>query len=410
MEQDDVERPPESRRGSGGPTRREYVKYGSSVLCGGLLAGCAGENGSQSVPAGTPSETTTARDDSYSVTLEPAETVEFDHVPENVYTGLPNTADMAVAAGHGDAIISIYYPEYHGTILNHFYDRLDGVSLTWERLTDSWNLGKEGFYELDSDVHLTDPAYASTLEQLDEADVAEISDEIGPWFGNYYSDKRRDPPQSWADEYRYYSLWEIFERVAQVFRAGSRADALRDVHESMRSTIESNLPPTEERPTVALTFEGKEDTFWVYRLNANGFLTAHTRPLDATDAFADVTFEGAQTQVDYEAMLEADPDVILVLFTMSSSYSISDVREALESSPVGSEIAAVKNDRVYAQGARYQGPIMNLFQLEMTAKQVYPEVFGEWPGYVDGEPYPEIPESEQLFDRQRVADIVNGAI
>jgi hypothetical protein len=65
---------------------------------------------------------------------------------------------------------------------------------------------------------------------------------------------------------------------------------------------------------------------------------------------------------------------------------------------------------VYTQGARNQGPLLNLFQLEMTAKQLYPEQFGEWPGYTDGDPYPEIPADEQLFDRQRVADIVNGDI
>lgn len=148
--------------------------------------------------------------------------------------------------------------------------------------------------------------------------------------------------------------------------------------------------------------------FWVYHLNADGFLTTHTRPLGAIDAFADLEFEGAETQIDYEAMLDADPDVILVLFTMASSYSISDIRKGLETNPVTEGISAVENDRVYAQGARYQGPIMNLFQLEMTAKQLYPERFGEWPGYVDGEPYPEIPTNEQLFDRQRVADILSG--
>ena len=34
---------------------------------------------------------------------------------------------------------------------------------------------------------------------------------------------------------------------------------------------------------------------------------------------------------------------------------------------------------------------MNLFQLEMTAKQLYPDRFGEWPGYSSGDPYPENP-------------------
>jgi hypothetical protein len=107
-------------------------------------------------------------------------------------------------------------------------------------------------------------------------------------------------------------------------------------------------------------------------------------------------------------MLNADPDVILVLFTMSSSYSIADVRADLESDAIAGEISAVRNDRVHAQGVRYQGPITNLFQLEMTAKQLYPDAFGAWPGYVDGEPYPEIPADERLFDRERVSDIVTG--
>ncbi|MDS0279753.1 ABC transporter substrate-binding protein [Halomicroarcula sp. S1AR25-4] len=406
------------------PTRREYVKYGGAVIGGGLIAGCSSQSESGATPETTNTATATATetetatdtateaavDDGYSVSMAPMGTVEFESVPESVYTGLPYGADMAIASGAADAINSIYYPTYHGTLMNHFYDRLDGVSFEYEGLNDSWNLGKEGFYELDSDVHLSDPAYASTLENLDRDDVTEIRNQIGPWFNNYYSDRRRDPPEAWAEDYEYFSLWEIYERVAQVFRAGDRASALREVHSSIRSEIESGLPPESERPSVAFTFKGEDDTFWVYHLNADGFLNAHTRPLGAIDAFDDTEFDGPQTQVDYEAMLDADPDVILVLFTMASSHSIADIRTGLEDDAVASEISAVQNGEVYAQGARYQGPIMNLFQLEMTAKQLYPDQFGEWPGYVDGEPYPEIPEDDQLFDRQRVANIVNGDI
>ncbi|MFA1611801.1 ABC transporter substrate-binding protein [Halobellus rubicundus] len=406
------------------PTRRDYMKYGAAVVGSGLIAGCSSQSESESESEATPAtntasatpeteataDTTTeaGAGDGYTVSMAPMGEVEFEAVPESVYTGLPYGADMAIASGAADAINSIYYPDYHGTLMNHFYDRLDGVSFEYEGLTDSWNLGKEGFYELDSDVHLSDPAYASTLETLSRDDVVEIRTQIGPWFGNYYSDRRRDPPEAWAEDYEYYSLWGIYERAAQVFRAGDRARALREIHSSMRSEIEAGLPPESERPSVALTFKGQDDTFWVYHLNADGFLNAHTQPLGAIDAFGDTEFEGPQTQVDYEAMLDADPDVVLVLFTLASSYSIADIRAGLEADAVASELSAVRNGEVYAQGARYQGPIMNLFQLEMTAKQLYPDQFGEWPGYVDGNPYPEIPADEQLFDRQRVADIVNG--
>jgi hypothetical protein len=49
---------------------------------------------------------------------------------------------------------------------------------------------------------------------------------------------------------------------------------------------------------------------------------------------------------------------------------------------------------------------VNLFQLEMTAKQLYLEQFGAWPEYEAGAPYPDIPTDERLFDRERVAAIV----
>jgi iron complex transport system substrate-binding protein len=70
----------------------------------------------------------------------------------------------------------------------------------------------------------------------------------------------------------------------------------------------------------------------------------------------------------------------------------------MQDHPVGSELTAVQNERVYRGGYLNQGPIQNLFQTERAAKQVYPDVFGE------------VTDDEELFDRQRVADIVDGAI
>jgi len=64
--------------------------------------------------------------------------------------------------------------------------------------------------------------------------------------------------------------------------------------------------------------------------------------------------------------------------------------------PVGSQLTAVKNGRVYRGGYLHQGPIHNLFLTEQAAKQIYPDVFGD------------VTDDAELFDRQRVADIVNG--
>jgi iron complex transport system substrate-binding protein len=46
---------------------------------------------------------------------------------------------------------------------------------------------------------------------------------------------------------------------------------------------------------------------------------------------------------------------------------------------------------------------VNLLQTEMKAQQLYPDEFGEF----DPERFPEVPEENQLFDRQRVIDIID---
>lgn len=51
---------------------------------------------------------------------------------------------------------------------------------------------------------------------------------------------------------------------------------------------------------------------------------------------------------------------------------------------------------------------MNLFQTETAAKQLYLGIFGEWPTLYGGL-CPKIPADEQLFDRQRVANIIKDS-
>ena len=149
-----------------------------------------------------------------------------------------------------------------------------------------------------------------------------------------------------------------------------------------------------------------EKSFYPSKINTPGFGNAHVRPLNALDAFTQgsVTYE---TTYNMERMLEIDPAVILHRYGITT-YDVNSVQQTLEDDPVGSQLSAVQNDRVYAGAYPVQGPLMNLFQLEMTAKQLYPNQFGEWPDFTSGDSYPEIPQNQQLFDRQRVADIVTG--
>lgn len=299
--------------------------------------------------------------------------------------------------------------------MNYYYDAVDGASFDAANVKQVWNDGvdKELFYEIDADVHLQDPCWLlSFADDWDTSDIREVRENIGPWVGNRYSREHAQPPEGCRDGYQYYTLWELSEKIAAVFQEQERQQALHEEHESLLNTIKRDLPPEEERPTVGLLIY-RDGAFRPYEINSPGFAKAHVRPLGARDAFVDndQTYdENADGQLDYEAMLEIDPDVILHNFGVGEFYDVASTRETLESHPVGSELTAVQNDRVYSSGTPFQGPLTNLFQLEMTAKQVYPDVFGEWPGDGSETSYPEIPSDERLFDRQRVSDIVTGTI
>ncbi|MWG33229.1 ABC transporter substrate-binding protein [Halomarina oriensis] len=407
------------------PTRREYLTHGGAVLAGGLLAGCAGDTdgagattdggdgdtatstlaASTGEPTPAPETEQSSGERSYSVTMSPMGEVEFESVPETVFTRLTHHAGMAFALGRGDAVNAMHAPDYYDALWNQFTPRLDGVELDWTGLYSSWQVDEEHLYELDSDVHLADPASVAALDGWGRSDVEEIAENVGPWFGNTFSDRNQSPPEGWREGYEYYTLWEQFEKVARVFRERERYEALAAVHDDLLAAIETDLPPESERPTVAMVGASDVESIYPYNVNAPGFLAAHTRPFGVTDAF-DENLSSGDT-VDLEGMLAADPDVLLVLGGMHPRRAMAETRRALEDHPVGSDLRAVEDGRVYAQGARYQGPVLNLFQLEMTAKQLFPERFGEWPQYDSG-PYPELPADERLFDHRRVADVVAG--
>ena len=408
-------------------TRRDAVRYCGAVAGAGLLAGCSGTestpsgseggdgNGSaDGGSAGSDSSSGNTDADAYTASLAPVGEVTFDAVPEDVMVYSLLYADLAVAVGHGDAVNSLGFDaDAGGNTLDAYYADLDGVSFDREGLAQlnagsggGISVDRELLYELDSDLHLADPALFASFDGWSEGDVAEVRDRVAPWFGNVYSRRHSEPPAPYRDRYEYYALPEIGARVAAAFREEERFAALDAVREDLIETVRSDLPPAEERPTVA-TLIYTDGTYYPSRTDALGFANAHVRPFDVPDAFAgeEVTYE---TAYDHEGLLAVDPDVILHQYGIASYYDVGAIRAELSEHPVAGELSAVANDRLYPSANPVQGPIMNLFQLEMTAKQLFPERFGEWPGYEHGDDYPDIPADERLFDRDEVASIVAG--
>ncbi|MFC7194058.1 ABC transporter substrate-binding protein [Halosimplex aquaticum] len=407
-------------------TRRAHLKAVSALVAGASIAGCAGDDGATDEPDGAdatgtgPTETaegsqratptpdptatetqaeTTAMAESappsasYSVTIPPAGTVTFESVPETWVAENASWADMGVALGLGKPSAVVLTGEYR----TWQYEDIPGLSTSKSGMTSLWQDGisKELLYDIDADVHFIDPNYMINLiPNWDEADVAEVSEGVGPFCGN-----TSFSTYPWHEGYPYLSLYEATEKVAQVFQRTDRYEALRALHDEVISGVDERLPPESDRPAIGLVSPAstEPEEFYPYRL---GETTAykHWHDLGVSDAFdgTDIaSFTSDRGSIDYESLLEVDPEV-LVLYT-DQHRPRSDFRstylEFMREHSAAGQLTAVRNGDVYPAGGMYQGPIANLAKTERAAAQLYPDEFGR---------------DERLYDRQRIADIVAG--
>ncbi|MDS0260976.1 hypothetical protein NDI56_16360 [Haloarcula sp. S1CR25-12] len=81
---------------SDAPMRRDTIKYGGTPVAGAGLAGC-------SKILGDGPGTETARRGSYSVTMDPIGTAEFDSVPERWMAWSTDYCDIGFVLGHTDS-------------------------------------------------------------------------------------------------------------------------------------------------------------------------------------------------------------------------------------------------------------------------------------------------------------------
>lgn len=409
----------DDRDTAGHPSRREAIAYGGVVVGGGLLTGCVtseapdgGDDASADGSGGGPRTDRTGSDDgradTHEACIEPVGCLTLEEVPETYIVNNGEWADMAFALGQREgfqtatnAIPPFLFepfgldvpPEDEATSLN----------------TTSWD--REVFYEYDPDVILMDPNYMHATgwdDSWDASDTEEIRENVAPFFGNNVLRRRE-----WHD-YRLYSLYEAFDRLADLFRERERFEALAGIHEDVQATVQSRLPPADRRPDVGLLNSASnptEGTFYPMDTRAEGVETKPYRDLDVGSAFADETV--ATGTIDYEGLLEVDPEILVVHWGVGVTgdglgFSPETFRDRyvapMAEHPVGSQLTAVRTDAVYPGAFGSQGPLVNLLQTELVARQLYPDAFGAF----DPERFPDVPAEDRLFDRDEVAAIVRG--
>jgi iron complex transport system substrate-binding protein len=347
----------------------------------------------------------------YSVTMSPMGTVQFKHVPRRAVTLDANYNDILVALDEGDKLAAT---GYRGNNFDGFYKNL-GVSAHYDPqrlpyLSSGGGTGfdKERLYSLRADVHHIDPLQLAATKGWSQSDVEEISRNVGPFFANRYS---RDNSYQGKEPYEYYSLFDLSARVGDVYRRADRIAKLKSVYDEMVRQIANKLPPREKRPRVGLIFY-TNGRFTPYSIDHGGFGQAQYRDVGARDAFAAIeanTYGGSGGRgalLDKEGLLALDPDVLIVPFAIypasQSATSRVNYEQLLElkDDPLAQRLTAFRKGHIYPGGTPLQGPVFYLFQIEMAAKQIYPEIFGP---YRDDQNYPE---PERLFDRRRVAEIL----
>ena len=385
-------------------TRRSVLRNGAGVALSGVLAGCIGGVGTrgsdtdagESPNGGTTpdgeTEVPTATDTSYSVSIEPVGDVEFDGVPETWAANNGSWADMGIALGLEPPKGVWLTDRYH----THYYDEIDGVSVDAGGIRQLWGdsgVGKEQFYAMDADVHVMDPNFLLNRGKWSQADVDEIAQNVGPFFGNSVFSRG----YAWHEDYRYYTLYEAFEKLARVFQRRERYEAFETVHEQFQSKLAPVVPAQGEGPTAAVVWAGGDapEKFYPYVVD-EGTSFKHLRDLRVQDALAETDvkdFHASRGAIDYETLLEVDPEVLLVRGQEAKGREAFEntVVAYLEDHDVANAMTAVENGDVYRAGPLYQGPITNLVVTERLARLL----FGA---------------EEPLFDRKRVAEIVEGAL
>ena len=387
-------------------TRRTFLKAGGALAGVGLAAGCLGggsgsqdgtetTTGSETTGTATGSATTegetTANGGSYSVTMPPVGKVSFDSVPETWVANNGSWADMGVALGQEPPKAVWLTSRYH----TRYYDEIPGVSVDKSDMVDLYQDGvsKELFYELDADVHVIDPNFLmNRFKGWKRADIDQISEKVGPFFGNSVFSRG----YSWHESYPYLSLYEAFEKLSQVFKQRERYDAFASLHDEFQSKVSDVVPSSKsERPQVAIMWAaGDEPESFSPYLISEGTSFKQWRDLNVRDALAETDvqdFHSSRGKIDYETLLEIDPEVLLLRGheAQTGKEFRNTVVKFMENHDTASALTAVRNGNVYRGGPLYQGPITNLVVTQRAAQQLYGV-------------------SEDLYDPKRVADIVEG--
>ncbi|WP_240930448.1 putative F420-0 ABC transporter substrate-binding protein [Isoptericola sp. BMS4] len=309
------------------PTRTRALPLALALtLTGGLLSACAGGDASG---AATPPPSADAGGSSgtdYPLTLDNCGTeVTFDAAPERVVTIKSSTAETMLALGLGDRIVGAAFLD--GPVPDSLADAADGTAVA-----DPFSAevpGSEATLALEPDL-----VYAGWESNLtaEGAGDRETLAQLG--VASYVSPAACKEPDYKPNPLTFDDVFAEIAEVGEIFDAADAADAL--VAEQ-RATLDAVTP--DDRGLSALWYSSGSDIPYV-----GAGIGAPQMIMDAvglTNVAGDV--EDTWTSLAWEEVIEADPDVIVLVD--AAWTSAEDKIDRLESNPATAALTAVRKGR-----------------------------------------------------------------
>lgn len=352
-------------------------------------------------------------------TLEPCGKVVLKEEPKRIVTFNHNHNDMLETFGWGDRVIGTGYPKsfyyaFYKEIPNFNWEvRKENENLQFFQYQPAGTFDKELFYKMNPDIIHIDPNRLGRMKGWTMEDVEEIKQNIAPFFDNNATMLGDDAVnRNWGvfSGQTYYTFEEYTRAFYKLYNQVEKGEALLSFIHEIEKTVQEKIKDVPKPRLAILRWKGNEIT----RVGINtGIEHLQYRTLQVRDAFKGQEYKVLPKvedktilmgRLDLEGLLSIDPDVIImpyIIYTFENDNHIMskpwETLLSMKDDPIGQKLSAFKNNRVYPGGILMQGPIFYCFQLEMAAKQIYPEVFGEW--HQDHK----YSKDEELFDREKLS-------
>lgn len=171
------------------------------------------------------------------------------------------------------------------------------------------------------------------------------------------------------------TVYEDIENLGKIFAVSDQADAFTASLKERQQAVEEKLTVIETDQTFAYLHMSDPEEVSIYSAYGETFFASIFKMVRLENVFADV-----QGDVSLEALIEADPDVIIVPEWESydgSENTVQTVIDSLLTNPKLTGMKAMQNKAIYSMdynhmfGYGYQ----SLDGVEKLAQTMYPELF-----------------------------------